>query len=480
LGGETSQSDRSSAEEQAQREAQAQAQREAEELAQREVQEQAQREAEELAQREAQEQARRAATEKTTREAAKSAAARAASPTARGVAAAGKRSPRAPSPQPPAAMPAESEAPGTRAPTEPSGIVRQGKKSAGRLGLVQLAPAEGLLSVGHDAATVLFSLWTQQITGRIDFVNEPSRKSLFVEGGRPVAIQSNQPSDHMEEYLLREGKITRAQYQSVRSRGIEGARRIGSFLVTEGFLKPVELFPAVQGHMVDVTLSLFEWETGTYHYLPERPAEDVKVAVDRETPALVVEGIRRKHSLARLMNRVGAPSSLVTIRPLNDQELEALGFDDADAQLTRLFDGTRSVEDAVFATGVGLLRVYQILGAMAAMNLAQVRVRGVEGLDQSGATSGDSIDRQRIRDKVEQVRDQDYFQILGLARNATPYEIERAAGKLLQDFSPERFSTPVRRELAEEIVEITDTINQAYAVLSNDRLREAYAQHIAA
>jgi len=350
----------------------------------------------------------------------------------------------------------------------------------GRTGLTPLSPAEGILSVGHDAAAVFFDIWSQQVTGRIDFVAEPHRKSLYVENGLSVAIVSNHQSDRMEEYLLREGKITRAQYQAVRSRGIEGSRRIGSYLVTEGHLKPAELFPMVQGHMVDIALSLFEWETGTYHYLPERATEDVKVAVDRETPALIVEGIRRKHLLPRLMERVGAPSSLVTIRRLEERDLTVLGLDAAEIRLTRLFDGTRSVEDAVFATGIGLMRAYQVLSVLCAMDLAEVSVRGVEGVDASGATSGDGIDRQRIRGKIDQVREQDYFQILGVPRNATPYEIDRAATKLLQEFSSERFSTPVRRELATEITEIVDTVTQAHAVLADDRLREAYAQHTAA
>ncbi|MEE8410278.1 MAG: DUF4388 domain-containing protein, partial [Myxococcota bacterium] len=315
-------------------------------------------------------------------------------------------------------------------------------------------------------------------TGRIDFTSDNRQKTIFFERGGPVDAYSSQIFDRMEEYLYREGKITRAQYQDVRVKGLRNPRKIGAYLVTEGFLKPNELFDAVRGHLMAVVFGVFEWEEGSYGFMPERVEEDDRVTLDIDPRALIVEGIRRKYLMTRLMNRLGAPSSLLAPRPEATLDAEALGLTGEEKQVARLLDGTRSIEDLVFSTELPAQRVYQVLTALVTVGYAEVRVRGVEGIAEDGTSASDAIDRQRIREKLEQVRKLDYFQVLGMPHAATPYEIDLAYERVMHEFESNRFSETIRREMQEDLQEIERVIDDARQVLHNESLRDAYARHL--
>ncbi|MBI5508853.1 MAG: DUF4388 domain-containing protein [Deltaproteobacteria bacterium] len=477
---------RRKAEEEARRKVEEEARRKAEEEARRKAEEEARRKAEEEARRKAEEEARRKAEEEATREAEVRRQVEAEVRRKMGLGDQPVLPVEAPVARPDAKGPPRRErlpieqAPAPAAPVawaQPA-IAAQASKPGGLAPLSALSPAEGPFGGQQDIAWLMQVVAAQQVTGRIDFASDNRKKTLFVERGGPVDAYSSQVFDRMEEYLYREGKITRAQYQDVRVKGLRNPRKIGAYLVSEGFMKPEELFATVRGYLMEVAFGLFEWEAGTYAYLPERVEEDDRITLDVDPRAMIVEGIRRKYLLPRLMQRLGAPSTLLVPKEGVAPTPDVWGLSADERQVLRLLDGTRSIEDLVFSTGLSAQRVYQVLTALVALDYAEIRVRGIEGVDADGASAGDEIDRRRIHEKVEQVRKLDYFQILGVQQAATTYEIDRAYERMLADFKAERFSSAVNRELAEQLLEIARVFDDAREVLKNDALRAAYARHI--
>jgi hypothetical protein len=370
-----------------------------------------------------------------------------------------------------------------QAPVEPQGldqppIVSSKVVSASAAALSPFDPEEGSFGGSRDVALLMCEIWRQQVTGRIDFLSENRKKTIFFEQGGPVDAYSSQVFDRMEEYLYRGGRITRAQYQDVRVKSLRNPRRICAYLVTEGHLKTHELFDSVRGHLREVVYGLFEWEEGTYQYSPERAAEDDRVLLEGDPRAIVTEAIRRKYLMPRLMEWVGAPSSLLAPRENVALDADALQLTADERRVARLLDGTRSIEDLVFSTGLSVQRVYQVLAALLAVNYADMRVRGIEGVNEDGTSASDAIDRQRIVAKAEQVRKLDYFQILGVPQAATAYEIDRAYERAVHEFHASRFSEAVRREHSEALLEIERVLEDARQVLRDETLRDAYARHL--
>jgi hypothetical protein len=284
----------------------------------------------------------------------------------------------------------------------------------------------------------------------------------------------------MEEYLLRVGRITKAQYNQVRIKQLRGARHIGAFLVAEGFLKSQELFGAVRGSLFEVVYGLFEWDTGTFQFRPETIEDDDRVGLELDVPAIVFEGVRRKHLLPQLLARVGSPSSLLAPRAGAREgfDIESLGLTPGERKIVRLLDGSHSIDDLVFSSGLEAQSVYVVLAALLALGYAEVVVRGEEGLNRDGTSAADTIDSNRIRDKLRAVRDLDYFAVLGVSRTATPFEMERAFDRLSQEFAPENFSEQIQRDFHDSLLEIEQVLADAHAVLHNDNLRQSYARNL--
>jgi hypothetical protein len=158
--------------------------------------------------------------------------------------------------------------------------------------------------------------------------------------------------------------------------------------------------------------------------------------------------------------------------------VESLGLTPAERQVVRLLDGSRSIDDLVFSTGLEPQPVYVVLTALLALGLAEVVVRGEEGINRDGTSAADTIDSNRIRDKLRAVRELDYFVVLGISRSATPFEMQRAYERLTQEFTPENFSEQIRRDFHDQLLEILRVLEDAHAVLADDSLRQAYARNL--
>lgn len=334
---------------------------------------------------------------------------------------------------------------------------------------------DGLLEE-DDVAAVLAMMVKEDVTGAVRFSRDTFSKTVWFERGRPVAATSNEPNDRFEDFLLREYLLTRQQYQACRLRQLESPRQAGAFIVAERYLKPEELFDAIRRHLVDVLHSLFAWEKGHFSFESILASNDERVVLGVSGERLIVDGVRRRYLLQRSMRHLGPPSSLMIARRVKEFSPERLGLDSRERQLMKLLDGTRSIEDLVFTTGLSEERVYQVLTACEVLGFAQVAVRGLD-VDMSSETSN-GIDRARITERFELARKADYFQFLGLAVLATEFEIERSLSQTRKAFSKDRFAVEVSQDLSFELREIERVLADAEYVLGDPQLRQAYVQHL--
>ena len=72
----------------------------------------------------------------------------------------------------------------------------------------------------------------------------------------------------------------------------------------------------------------------------------------------------------------------------------------------------------------------------------------------------------------------DYFALLGVRRDATAFEIRRAYQAARRDFAAEGFPPELRRELAHELDDIGNVLDEAFRVLRDDRLRLTYLANL--
>jgi len=341
-------------------------------------------------------------------------------------------------------------------------------------------PQRGSLA-DTDLAQLLHRVRREGLTGRLRLRRADMDKSIFFEDGIPVFATSNLPHDRLGDLLFREGKITRAQYEESRRVVDESGRRMASVLIDLKLLKPQELFPTVRRHVEDIIYSLFAWIEGEFELLPgAEPPKGQKVRLGAHPDALIVDGIRRKLGLERLIERVGAEDTI--LHPLSADLQAALvdaALDEPERQTLALIDGQRSLGDLCAAGPLDETGVYQLAYALVALGLARLERKGPRTEAARVEPDRDrSIDHERIVAKHALVEESDYFNVLGLDRDATDYEIRRAYDAACHAYAPESFPPDLAAEHAAELATIAKVLEEAYAVLRDPALRAAYRAHL--
>ena len=346
-----------------------------------------------------------------------------------------------------------------------------------------LPDAGELVRGTSDAPMLLAKTFASQATGHITFKRQGAEKVVYFDQGRPVFAASDEPLDRMGELLVREGKITAAQYERCQAVVAESGRRMGEILVDFGYLKRRELLPAVRRHVEDILYSLFGWDSGQYQIVLDAIPSAERIRLSRHPAALVLEGIRRKLDRSTLERLVGPPSTvievpdrerlggIVNLSDLSGEERSALAAIDGQVDLT-----------AVARTaGVDVADLLPLAWGLCVLGLASARRTDTEIPDESTALVGETdlaIDRERVRARWQLVSDADYFALLGVRRDATTFEIRRAYQSARRDFASDCFPTDLRRELAQELDDIANVLDEAFRVLRDDRLRVTYLTNL--
>lgn len=76
------------------------------------------------------------------------------------------------------------------------------------------------------------------------------------------------------------------------------------------------------------------------------------------------------------------------------------------------------------------------------------------------------------------VQDGDYFQILGVSRDAGAYEIRHAHQTLARQFGAAALAPAIAGELGNELLAIRTVLDEGLRVLGNVELRRRYQRHL--
>jgi DNA-binding NarL/FixJ family response regulator len=348
-------------------------------------------------------------------------------------------------------------------------------------------PDTGEISRGvSDASMLLAKMFAQASTGRITFRQEGMgsvEKVVFFDQGRPVFASSSEPRDRMGELLVREGKITAAQYERCQAVVAESGRRMGEILVDFGYLKRRELLPAVRRHVEDIVYSLFQWDRGTYHIALDATPSSERIRLSRHPAALILEGIRRKLDRTSLERLIGSASTVIEV-PDRERLGGIINLGDLaveERSALAAFDANADLSAVARAAGVDVADVLPLAWGLCVLGLATARRTDTEVPDESSALVGETdlaIDRERVRARWELVSEADYFALLGVRRDATAFEIRRAYQSARRDFATDSFPNDLRRELAQELDDIAHVLDEAFRVLRDDRLRVTYLSNL--
>jgi hypothetical protein len=191
----------------------------------------------------------------------------------------------------------------------------------------------------------------------------------------------------------------------------------------------------------------------------------------------LVEIVRRAVSPEQARERMGGPHAILH-KGAHPALLGECAVSDAEAEFVRSIS-EESVAEALqrapnndFAAVLYVLVELSVLarasaGRKASREPPEKRTRKPDRLDQAAL-------RARILARKALSEEGDYFALLGVARNATSYDIRRAYASLRDEYDPSGILTSETVDLRDDVELILEVLAEAFEILEDDLRRDRY------
>ena len=141
-------------------------------------------------------------------------------------------------------------------------------------------------------------------TGKLTLRHDALERTLIWKDGDIVFATSNSPEHSLGNFLLRNGKITQAQYEEAKMRMTPQVRH-GKALVQIGALSAKDLWWGIKNQALEIIYSLFTWKEGTFGYFDT--AEELsseKIVLALSASSVIMEATRRLDETARIQEKI--------------------------------------------------------------------------------------------------------------------------------------------------------------------------------
>jgi len=142
-------------------------------------------------------------------------------------------------------------------------------------------------------------------TGELILKRDATVKNLILQGGAVKFASSNDRDDRLIQCLLRRGTVPLPRLMKALETSLKEGRRLGAALLAQRSLDEAELERALREQIKDIACGAFNWTSGTWRFEPGAKREPESITLDIRPEELILEGVRRIESWARVQEVVG-------------------------------------------------------------------------------------------------------------------------------------------------------------------------------
>jgi hypothetical protein len=197
---------------------------------------------------------------------------------------------------------------------------------------------------------------------------------------------------------------------------------------------------------------------------------------------LVREGLGHGYPASKVTARLGTGKNVFLLDNSTGASdiTSQVVFDNTETRMPLLFDGVRSLDDVVHASGISESAVQRIALTLSCFGVLRPVEAGSSSRESSRLGLRDlSIDRDRIQARYAIAMESDYFAVLSLDSRADANDVRRAYARLVKELAPETVGPELWHELKQQIETIHEVLGEALRVLSTPVLRSAYEFNLA-
>jgi hypothetical protein len=376
-------------------------------------------------------------------------------------------------------------------------------------------------------------------TGLFFFDLEDRTATLYMRRGNPESAESTHASDAIGPFLVAQRLATQEQVARAEKEAMKYGNDVLAALFTLGAVNPGLVFPALAQRAADILLHAYLSPRGSFRFeaLELPPSKVVPLGNRWGLLAEVIRRVPLPELKSRLIDvrerpvvRRGAGDALPDLR-LTAQETRAVGYFDGTRSLAHLAQSNAGEMDTI-------LRVALLLRELDAVSFPEVNLRapppapappprtptpppappptsapaarkpaasaprppvatptptGLASMPLADppriapmappaprpASPGFVAELRELHARLERIRKENHFQVLGLPETADASSVKAAYFKLAKQFHPDTVPPEAPPELGKTKAEIFAAIGEANRMLADDASRARYKQALA-
>jgi len=182
-----------------------------------------------------------------------------------------------------------------------------------------IQPPEGQLAT-TSIARLLHQIWRAKTRGKLILEREGIRKEIFFAEGNPTSVVSNNDSELLGNFLVRERILSPMQLEHALKRADAFGGRLGDALVADRIIQSHVLFEYLFRQAKLKLFDLFTWEDAHYLFEPNSQAVEASYPLGIDSLEVLLEGVKR-YMPADLLSALFDKKSFVPLIPAKEQVL---------------------------------------------------------------------------------------------------------------------------------------------------------------
>lgn len=209
-------------------------------------------------------------------------------------------------------------------------------------------------------------------SGKLSLRSAGLERTIHWKEGEIVFASSNSPEHSLGQFLLRNGKITREQYEESKRR-VTPQLRHGKLLVQMGAISPKDLWWGVKNQVLEIIYSLFGWKGGEFFFFDSN--EDLaqeRIVLQINTSSVIMEGIRRLDESARIREKIPDLDVVFQKVPNVTPNFDDLDLSEGEIAVYHTIDGKMNVRELTGRSDLTEFEVTRILFQLLTARLIEV------------------------------------------------------------------------------------------------------------
>lgn len=335
---------------------------------------------------------------------------------------------------------------------------------------------------------VLHAIFKDCLTGRLRAFHDAVEKRVYFKNGYPIYAESSLPEETLGAYLVSTGNISQVQHETALQHLSAGDSQYGEVILKLEYVGPHELFGLLEAHLAQKIIGMFSWFDGYFLF---EPGDDWKsnIVVARMKPGrIILDGILQKWSDKKIREiRIMRDTNVPFLLKGQPYSVGDLALSTSEARIWQLVKNNLTLSMILeqsndSAEALRILFFFYIVGVIGfyvSADGSAIKVQGKSAKDSTHhiakATQIDQDEEtRRVMADYMKYRSVDYFELLGVRRDASIEEVNSAFQKRIAHYDPAKVSRKTSGLVYEKIEEMNILVHKAYATLVSNKDRNRY------